>query len=436
MASLEQRGDSYRIVFRHAGQKFTRSLKTGDPKQAGAMLSRLEDNLRRVELGSLSVPPGCDVCTFLLSDGRLEQRPRPRHLIRTLGKLLDEYQARLPENSVEPTTLHCLKIHIGHFKRVLKASCPLDTLSLATLQLYVDTRSRATGLRGKPLSASTIKKEIATLTTIWTWAQQHEHVDRPLPKKGLRYPKTEERPPFQTIAEVERKIALGGVTEAEIADLWDAVYLTLPEIDELLEHVRTHAMHPFLYPMFVFAAHTGARRSEMRRSQIHDLDLEAKRAIIRERKRVRGRHSTRLVPLSPFLVEALRIWLAEHPGSVYTFPLEQDVPKSRKRRPAPQALTCEEAGHHFQQVLLGSKWQRLRGWHVFRHSFCSNCASVGVDQRMINAWVGHQTEDMVRRYRHLIPDQQQDEIGRVFGGASPMRLHLVVNDDIPATSAS
>jgi hypothetical protein len=132
MASLEQRGDSYRIVFRHAGQKFTRSLKTSDAKQAGAMLARLEDNLRRVELGSLSVPPGCDVCTFLLSDGRLDQRPRPKHLIRTLGKLLDEYQARLPESSVEPTTLHCLKIHIGHFKRVLKASCPLDSLSLAT----------------------------------------------------------------------------------------------------------------------------------------------------------------------------------------------------------------------------------------------------------------------------------------------------------------
>ncbi|MBW3599774.1 MAG: site-specific integrase [Planctomycetes bacterium] len=436
MASLEQRGDSYRIVFRHAGQKFTRSLKTSDAKQAGAMLSRLEDNLRRVELGSLSAPLGCDVCTFLLSDGRLDQRPRPKHLIRTLGKLLDEYQARLPENSVEPTTLHCLKIHIGHFKRVLKASCPLDSLSLATLQRYVDTRSKATGLRGKPLSASTIKKEIATLTTVWTWAQQHEHVDRPLPKKGLRYPKTDERPAFQTIAEVERKIELGGLSEAEIADLWDAVYLTLPEIDELLEHVRAHAMHPFLYPMFAFAAHTGARRSEMRRSQIHDLDLDARRAIIRERKRVRGRHSTRLVPLSPFLMDVLRQWLAKHPGSVYTFPIEQVVPKSRKRRPSPQALTCEEAGHHFQQALLGSKWEKLRGWHVFRHSFCSNCACAGVDQRMINAWVGHQTEDMVRRYRHLIPDQQQDEIGRVFSGGPRPRFGVVAEEPEDKTAAS
>jgi integrase len=319
---------------------------------------------------------------------------------------------------------------------VLKASCPLDSLSLAALQHYVETRSRATGLRGKPLSANTIKKEIATLTTIWAWALLHEHVDRPLPKKGLRYPKTVERPPFQTIAEAECKIALGGLSEAEIADLWDAVYLTLPEVDELLEQVRTQAMHPFLYPMFAFAAHTGARRSEMRRSQIHDIDLDGKRAVIRERKRIRGRHSLRLAPLSPFLVDVLRTWFAEHPGSVYTFPIEPDVPKSRKRRPAPQALTCEEAGHHFQQALLGSKWEKLRGWHVFRHSFCSNCASAGVDQRMINAWVGHQTEDMVRRYRHLIPDRQQDEIDRVFSGARSSRLCVFAEDELPAASAS
>jgi hypothetical protein len=39
-----------------------------------------------------------------------------------------------------------------------------------------------------------------------------------------------------------------------------------------------------------------------------------------------------------------------------------------------------------------------------------------VDQRLINAWVGHQTEEMVRRYRHLIPDQQQAAIRSVFGG--------------------
>jgi integrase len=69
--------------------------------------------------------------------------------------------------------------------------------------------------------------------------------------------------------------------------------------------------------------------------------------------------------------------------------------------------------------VAGSKWGVLHGWHLFRHSFCSNCAAKGIDQRIINAWVGHQTEDMVRRYRHLIPDQQQSAIITVFGRQGP-----------------
>jgi integrase len=248
-----------------------------------------------------------------------------------------------------------------------------------------------------------------------------------------------EKPPFQTIAQIQRKLALGGLTEGEIEDLWDSVFLTLPEIDELLEHVRQHAMHPFIYPFFCFAAHTGARKSEIRRSRIHDVELDASRVLIRERKRVRGRHTTRPVPLSPFLAGVLRQWFAEHPGGVYTFPIDVDVPHSRKRRATPQPLTCEEASHHFRQTLLGSKWEKLRGWHVFRHSFCSNCAAAGADQRIIDAWVGHQTDEMRRRYRHLIPSQEHAEIERIFASsaAAPgLRIHDAHDQEVDRNQAS
>jgi site-specific recombinase XerD len=77
-------------------------------------------------------------------------------------------------------------------------------------------------------------------------------------------------------------------------------------------------------------------------------------------------------------------------------------------------VTHDQAHDYFKRALEGSKWEKARGWHVFRHSFCSNCASAGIDQRLINAWVGHQTEEMVKRYRHLVPDQQQKAIAEVF----------------------
>lgn len=78
-------------------------------------------------------------------------------------------------------------------------------------------------------------------------------------------------------------------------------------------------------------------------------------------------------------------------------------------------LTVDEANDHFHRTLAGTKWERLRGFHVLRHSFASNCAAKGVDQRLINAWLGHQTEEMVRRHRHLLPNQSAEAIATVWG---------------------
>lgn len=56
MASIEQRGKSFRIIFRFEGKRFARSLHTRSEKIALGLLHRLEDNLRRIELGTLSMP--------------------------------------------------------------------------------------------------------------------------------------------------------------------------------------------------------------------------------------------------------------------------------------------------------------------------------------------------------------------------------------------
>ena len=174
--------------------------------------------------------------------------------------------------------------------------------------------------------------------------------------------------------------------------------------------------------MLVFAAHTGARRSEILRSQVDDIDLFGRTLTIREKKRVRGRYTTRTVPISQVLYKVLEEWLANHPGIGPAFFLEECLPSSKKTRSEVQPLTPDEAQDHFKRTMGNTeKWSPIRGWHVFRHSFCSNCAAAGIDQRIINSWVGHQTEEMVKRYRHLIPNQQQEAIAKVF--ASPSEAH-------------
>ena len=158
------------------------------------------------------------------------------------------------------------------------------------------------------------------------------------------------------------------------------------------------------------AAHTGARKSELIRSEKRDIDFNANVLTLREKKRSRGRLTTRTVPISDSLRTTLEAWLQQHPGGRQTFCLNNPFAKSNE---TPQQLSVHQAQSHFQTTLTG-KWKNVKGWHVLRHSFASNCAARGIDQQIINAWMGHQTEEMVRRYRHLIPSQHQAAIRTVF----------------------
>lgn len=415
MAWLEQKPNGrFHVAFRFAGQKFKKSLRTSDSHAAQARLHRLEENISLVENGRLALPEGVDVAVFLLSDGRLNGTAFHKSSLRTLKQFREAFLNSIPAGSLEESTLTGMQIHLRHLSRILGVSFSLPTLSLEDLQRYVDRRAKNKGIRGKSLSPATIKKELTTLRTLWNWARNVGHLNRMFPAKGLRYPKSADKPSFQTWSEITRKIEAHQIPPDEQTDLWDALFLTTMEIDELLEDVQHASQQRCMYPMLAFAAHTGARRSEILRSHVEDIDFAGRLLTIREKKRVRGRLTTRPVPLSPFLFDVLRDWLNAHPGHGYTFSLGLNVTRSKKHRVTYEPLTRDEAHDHFKRTLAQTKWSRIRGWHVFRHSFCSNCAAAGIDQRIINAWAGHQTEDMVKRYRHLVPNQQQEAIAKVF----------------------
>ena len=82
-------------------------------------------------------------------------------------------------------------------------------------------------------------------------------------------------------------------TKQRQADLWDCLFLSLKEIDQLLKFVKRTANQPFLFPMIATAAHTGARKGELIRSIKTDIHEDS--ILIRERKRVKRRQTTRRV---------------------------------------------------------------------------------------------------------------------------------------------
>ena len=66
-------------------------------------------------------------------------------------------------------------------------------------------------------------------------------------------------------------------------------------------------------------------------------------------------------------------------------------------------LTKDEVADHLRRTPAASEWLVVRGYQIFRHSFTSAYASRGVDQRLIDEWVGRRSDEQRRRYRHRDP---------------------------------
>lgn len=400
MASVQQKNETFYCQFSFGGKRHTITVGKVRRSQAEAFADNVETLLEQVRRGRLAIPDGVSVTEFVLSDGKAQPVAETVQKTLTVGDLLARYLTAVGGGALEKSTVYTLTIHSNHLKRLLGERTPTSSLNRDSMQGYV-TRRSAEKYHGKTIHPDTPKKEITTLRTAWNWAVIGDLLVAPFPGVKLQYAKKEEQPGFMTWAEIERRIGKGGDAD----ELWPCLYLTKPEMDELLAFVKDHGSRPWVYPLVFLVAHTGARRSEVLRATLGDLDLAGGVMEVRERKRVKGQKTTRRVPLSPPLRTVLVDWLEVHPGSTHLF--------AQPGKP-PSPISRNELVHHFGTTVEGSKWEILRGLHILRHSFISLCASRGMDQRLIDEFVGHCSEEQRRRYRHLYPDVQRKAIDDIF----------------------
>lgn len=411
MASLQfdPAAGVFRIRFRFRGRAFFRSLHTGSEREAQARLGAAEKTIRAIEDGYLSLPAGVEPGDFILSDGRIDSAPEtelPREAAGplTLGTLFDVYERELTPGAKEANTLDTERTHRRHLVAHLGADTRVAALDHKQIQDYVNARA------GAAMAAKTVRMELATLRMLWNWALANGQLTAPLPwvAKRLTFPKGTPKEPFQTWAQIERRIEAGrrqkGWGLGQESRLWESLYLDESQVVAVLGHVREHAAHPFVHPMFAFCAYTGARRSEILRSEREDWDLAGGTVAIRQKKSDTSRtHTLRHVPVHPALAEVMRDWFRRHPGGPYAI-------CTANRKPIGPRMATK----YFHAALAGSKWSVVPGFHCFRHSMASIMASKGIDQRLINDILGHSTEDMVRRYRHLFPQRKEQAVAQLF----------------------
>lgn len=369
-------------------------------------MAPITEALFRIERGSLEIPAGADVKAFVLSGGKATAKvKRPSQSGADakplgLGELFDSYFATLTRDAKAAGSIKTEKIHAGHLRKAIGEKRSADDLALETVQRYVDKRARK-------VTRTTILKEIATLRFILRWSAKRGLVGREPTWRtaDLTLPKGHERPPFQTIDQIEKQIAKGGLSDEQQANLWECLWLDQARTLECLAWVKANARRPFVYPMFAVAVFTGMRRGEIIRSELADWDLAGRIVHCRGRKSDKSKTFTRReIPIHDDLAETMEVWFADHPGGKWAVTDERG-----------EQLTVDVASWVFRQTVDGGPWKILPGWHCFRHSLASNMASAGTDARIINAILGHADgSDMERRYRHLLPSKRNDAIRSLF----------------------
>ncbi len=410
MANLGQKNGIYHIRFRFQGKEYKKSLKTNDADSAAAAKSSVELTIHRLITGLIVLPTGIDPGDFILSGGTLQQSrkaPRKQNLPST-NQLICQYldsQKKFLADSSHST----LAMHLRHLTRNLedKAEAPCDRVTHRDLDGFQQTRLAER-------DAVTVDKERVSIRQFYKWAVTQGYLS--ISPAALLPPIKggEDRPPFRTLEEIDRIIARGGLTKEEILELWECLYLSPPEIAYLLAMIRANAKEDFTYLLHALPAYTGMRRGEVLRLRWLDVDFEEDYLVARSRKQSRRRTEVvRRIDLHPELRLELLAWRQNRPKGQFVIcdaktlePIEKNQANRRFWQPLRRTTWCLDSKRNWFKI----------GFHTYRHSFASNLASRGVDQRVIDEFLGHTTEAMRKRYRHLFPKDRRSVLSR----ASPL----------------
>jgi len=419
MAGLHRdRSGLFYVHFYFDGHRFKRSLRTSNEDQARTLKLRVEETIGYIGQGLIEVPddPTPDhLWQILRSGGRRHVAPRVARTI-SLEDVCTAYISSQIQGAKEESSLSTEQHHMNHFKRNMGAKSAFGALTLEKLESYVRKRQQEPGSWGRTVQPVTISKELQTFRQVWEFAKSRGYCKGENPINKIKKPRSSQKPPFMTWEEIDRRITRGGLTEGEIQELWSSLFLRESEIGQFLEYVDAVSSETprirFFYPALAFCAYTGARRSEILRAQVDDVQDHV---LIREKKKTRERRITfRHIPLHPELNKIISEWMKVHPGGQFLFCRHNGKP-----------LTGNAARDAMESVTRGSQWRAVRGYHILRHSFASNLARHGVDQYKIDEMMGHQTDEMRRRYRHLFPEDAAAAVTMLDFGRRRSERHVL-----------
>jgi len=250
--------------------------------------------------------------------------------------------------------------------------CSLRTLALHAIRPEMVQHLRQERLQGGAAPA-TVRQELASLSDCFGWAVKLGYL-RKNPAAGV------EKPPLSVKQDDP------------------AAYIPKEEFEKILNVSGRDA------PIFQFAAWTGLRITELIQLEWPDVNLRDGFLVVRRGK---GRKQ-RIVPLLPEAQSVLQKAPRRHDdprGRIFYWSSDRHALLRRFQR------RCKKAE------------MPIYKFHHLRHSFASWAAMSGVSLEVIAQVLGHTSITVTKKYAHLHPDYQRNELGKMSGAREAQQLY-------------
>jgi integrase/recombinase XerD len=169
------------------------------------------------------------------------------------------------------------------------------------------------------------------------------------------------------------------------------VILSLEEVRCLLALIRMPHYHVCLSVIYA----CGLRVQEALSLQVSHIDSARMMLHIHAGKGAKDRY----VPLPPAALELLRTQWRTHRHPVWIFP-ERGAGGILPHAPA-QPMVRSGISRAFQAALAESGIQKPATIHTLRHSWATHLLEAGVNLRIIQEWLGHQSPRTTALYTHI-----------------------------------
>ena len=400
MATIRQRGRCFSIQFRWQGKVRIKALQTEDRSEAERIRTKVKTALYGLRHGrfptaSRLLDENYDILDIIFSN------EKTAHLLEGQASADDGNPlkvSQLVEDYLKHLTIHASD---GHRRRVhsklkhlieITDDRRVTTLNDDTFDHYITERRKA---KVKP---DTINGEMTSFKAMLNWALETSRIDI-LPVKRFPIVKTDGADPFLFKADIDRIAIENSLTGKKVKELGKRMVLVPPDIDELIKLADEN--EPVLVLPLKLVATTGMRRSEMVRLQKSDFDPTTGQLTVRSGKGSKTkRRTTRTIHVHASILPLL----TEHHRALprrenWLFPQFTATKKRTSDRPV-EDLRAERAARLLTELLSGTEFELLGGWHALRHGFITICVWKGMTFEQISQWTGHIERETQRRYTH------------------------------------